>query len=126
MRAVLGSIAGLIVWTVVNMGIISLFVRTDPSADYKDPKVLLEMYKSFTAVDFMIPLAAHILGLLAGLLVARAICKTTLLPIMVIASVHMAGTVINLYEYPHPIWFGIVDVIVSLLIIISFFKTRKT
>jgi hypothetical protein len=125
MRAVLGTIAGIIVSAVVNMGIIMLFIPMDPSVDFNNPEALIEMFKDFTAIDYMIPLSAHLFGLLAGLLTARAICKTSNLPLLIIVSVHMAGTVLNLYQLPHPFWFAVVDVVGPILILVAFLKKRK-
>lgn len=125
MKAVLGTILGLGASFVVNYAIILLFMPIDASVDMADPVALAEALKNFTAFDYMVPLAAHIFGLLAGLLAARAICKTSTLPIIIIMTLHMAATVLNLFSLPHPVWFAVLDIIFPLLMFIPFLKRYK-
>lgn len=54
---------------------------------------------------------AHGLGLLFGLTVARLIEKENLSPIFIIAGFMLFGTIANLFMLPHPVWFGILDVV---------------
>jgi len=125
MKAVLGTILGLAASFVVNYAIILMFMRVDASVDMHDPEALAQALKDFTALDYLVPLAAHAFGLLAGLLVARAICKTSTLPIIIIMTLHMAATVLNLFSLPHPIWFAVLDIAIPMLMFIPFLKRYK-
>jgi hypothetical protein len=125
MKTVLATILGLIASFAVNYIIILLFMRMDASVDLNDPIALAEFMKDFTAIDYMIPLSAHLFGVLAGLLTARAICKTSTLPIVIIMTLHMAATVLSLIAIPHPVWFAIIDVIGPLLLFIPIIKLYK-
>lgn len=84
MRVVLATIVGLIVGNAVNMGILGLFlpaVKVEAGVD--ETAAFLKMMESFTAVDYLIPLAAHVVGILLGLMIARFICKTSNIPIYI-------------------------------------------
>ncbi len=100
-------------------------MRMDAAVDLNDPEALAEFVKGFTTFDYMIPLSAHLFGVLTGLLTARAICKFSALPLVIVMTFHMAATVLNLIAIPHPIWFAVVDIIGPILIFIPFIKTQK-
>src|SRR5690606_23550636 len=53
---------------------------------------------------------AHGLGLLIGLLIAKAIDKTSKISLYIIAGFFLVGTFMNLFMIPHPMWFAIADV----------------
>lgn len=126
MKIILGTVFGLLASFFVNYLIIVLFTHVDTAIDLNDPKVLAEFVKGFTALDHMVPLAAHLFGVLAGLLTARAICKTSALPLVIVMTFHMAATVLNLFAISHPVWFAVVDIIGPMLIFIPFIKTQKS
>jgi len=53
---------------------------------------------------------AHGIGLLLGLLIARAIDKGSKISLFIIAGFFLVGTFMNLFMIPHPMWFAIADV----------------
>mgnify|MGYP000664889487 CR=1 FL=1 len=59
---------------------------------------------------------AHGIGLLIGLIIARAIDKETLYAQYLLAGFLLLGTIANLAQIPHPLWFTIADVGVVLAI----------
>lgn len=126
MRIVLATIIGLIVGNGINMAIISFGMPVQVEAGADQYEAIREMMKSFTVVDFMIPLAAHVLGILAGLIVARLICKTSNIPIYIIGALHILGTIVNIFMIPAPTWFIIVDLILPIIIIVYFLRTKKS
>lgn len=126
MRIVLATIVGLIVGNGVNMAIISFGMPVQIETGADQYEALLEMMKSFTAMDYMIPLAAHIFGILTGLIAARLICKTSNIPIYIVGGLHIVGTVINIFMIPAPGWFIVVDLILPILIILFFLRTKKS
>lgn len=125
MRVVLATIIGLIVGNVVNMGILSLFIPVEVMPGADENAAFLKAMESFTTVDYLIPLAAHGFGLLSGLLVARLICKTSNIPIYIVGILHLIGTIIVQFMIPAPVWFHIVDVILPIIIILYFLRTKK-
>ncbi|MDG1333310.1 MAG: hypothetical protein P8P74_13325 [Crocinitomicaceae bacterium] len=70
MRIALATILGIAASWAANMGILQAFMpKVEEGADQY--AAMLEMIESFTAVDYLNPLAAHVFGVLAGLIVAR-------------------------------------------------------
>lgn len=126
MRVVLATIIGLIVGNVVNMGIITLFITVDVVPGEDQNAAFLKVMESFTAIDYLIPLAAHVFGILAGLIVARLICKTSNIPIFIIGILHLIGTIIAQFMIPAPAWFNVVDLILPIIIILYFLRTKKS
>ena len=53
---------------------------------------------------------AHGIGLLLGLLIAKAIDKGSKISLYIIAGFFLIGTVSNLFMIPHPMWFAIADI----------------
>lgn len=126
MKIVLATILGIVASWGVNMGILQVFmpVKVEEGADQY--AAMLEMIGSFTAVDYLIPLSAHVFGVLAGLIVARLICKTSNVPIYIIGGLHMLATVINIFMIPAPVWFIIADLVLPIIIILYFLRTKKS
>lgn len=126
MRIALATIVGFIVANGLNMGILELFVPYEAAPGVDPNEAMLEAMKSFTTVDYLIPLAAHVFGILAGLFVARLICKTSNIPIYIIGGLHLLGTIMVHFMIPGgPTWFIIVDFILPILIILYFLRTKK-
>lgn len=125
MRIVLATILGLAASWAVNMGILMTFmtVEVEPGADQYE--AMLKVFEKFTAVDYLVPLAAHVFGILGGLIVARLICKTSNVPIYIIGGLHMLATVYNIFVIPAPTWFIIVDLVLPIIIILYFLRTKK-
>jgi hypothetical protein len=59
---------------------------------------------------------AHGLGLLIGLLIAKAIDKTSKISLYIIAGFFLIGTIANLSMIPHPMWFAVADIAVIALV----------
>jgi hypothetical protein len=125
MRIVLATIVGWAVSVVVNLGILEFFMPVKVEEGVDQYEVITEMMKSFTFGDFLVPLSAHILSILFGLIVARLICKTSNIPIYIVGGLHMLGTVINIIWLTPPLWFIIVDITLPILIILYFLRTKK-
>jgi hypothetical protein len=127
MRIVLATILGLAASWGVNMGILNFFMPVSAKAETsaEQYEAMLKAIESFTAVDYLIPLAAHVFGVLAGLIVARLICKTSNIPIWIVGGLHMLGTVVNIFMIPAPTWFIIVDLVLPIIIILYFLRTKK-
>ena len=125
MRVVLATILGFIVGNAVNMGIIKLFVPVEATPGVDPNEAMMKVFESFTTVDYLIPLAAHVLGIIAGLLVARLICRTSNVPIYIIGGLHFLGTILVQFMIPAPTWFHIVDLALPIIIILYFLRTKR-
>ena len=129
MRIVLASIIGVAVSFGANIAVLfigtMLRLFTAPKMDLSQ-EGLEAIYQPLQFGDYVVPLLAHLLGLLSGLLVARSICKTSSIPIFVVAGLHLIGVAFNLYEIPHPSWFALVDVIAPLLLAYLFINKVKS
>lgn len=125
MRVVLATIIGLIAGNLVNSAIINLGISV-PVAPGEDAfEAIRAAAKHFTTMDFMVPLAAHVLGIFVGLVIARLICKTSNIPIYIISILHLLGTLVMWILIPSPTWFMAVDLGLPILIIIYFLRTKK-
>ncbi len=129
MRIVIASIVGVGVSIVVNLTILFLGTLlqlfTSPSFD-GTPEGLEQLYQPLQFRDYIVPMLAHLLGLLSGLVAARSICKTSSIPIFVVAGLHLIGVAFNLYETPHPTWFAMIDVFAPVLLAYLFINKVKT
>lgn len=128
MRIVLGTIIGLIVANAVNFGIVMISMSTTTAmqgVDMNNPEQFLEAMKNMTTADYILPLVAHLIGLLAGLIVARAICKKSRIPIYIIAGLNLVAVIYNLSTIPHPTWFAVIDVAGAAIIPLFFLRNRK-
>ena len=125
MRVVLATILGAIISSAVNMGILKIFIKVEVKPGEDEFSAMLEVIKTFTTVDYLIPLAAHFFGILLGLIVARFICKTSNIPIYIVGALHMIGVIWSYFWIPAPTWFTIVDFVLPILIIIYFLRTKK-
>lgn len=125
MKIVLATILGFIASMGVNMAIINFGIPVTVEAGGDMDAARLKVMESFTAMEYLIPLSAHIFGVLIGLIVARLICKTSNIPIYIVGGLHMLGTVIVSFMIPAPVWFNIVDLILPLLIILYFLRTKR-
>ena len=127
MKVFLATLFGAIASFIVNIGIVMVGHLINPVVlDMSDPDAMLEAFRSMNTYDFIIPMIAHIFGVLAGLIVARAICKISVVPIFIVAGLHMLGVIVNLIQLPHPMWFAVIDVILPILIVIPFIRKVKT
>jgi len=59
---------------------------------------------------------AHGLGLLIGLLIPKAIDKTSKISLYIIGGFFLVGTIANLSMIPHPMWFAIADITIIALV----------
>jgi len=116
-RNVLAVIAGLIVGSLVNMGLIilgSAVVPPPAGVDVMDPESIKASMHLFGAQHFVFPFLAHALGTLVGAFVAALIGvsrKVTLA--LIVGGFFLAGGVLNAFMLPAPTWFLALDLIVA-------------
>ncbi|WNC72345.1 hypothetical protein RGQ13_19840 [Thalassotalea psychrophila] len=115
---ILNSIAilgGLVLGSVVNMGLISLggeIVPPPAGADVSTMEGLEKAMPLFMPKHFVFPFLAHSLGTLAGAVFAAKVAVTHKLIIaFVIGVAFLAGGIAMVISLPSPIWFNSLDLI---------------
>jgi hypothetical protein len=112
-RNILAVIAGGIVGSVVNMGIIMISGSVIPppgGADVTTMEGLQASLHLFEPRHFLMPFLAHALGTFAGALVAALIAANhKMLFALVIGVFFLAGGIGNVLLLPSPVWFTVVD-----------------
>lgn len=114
-RNILAVIAGAVVGSLVNMGIIMVSGSIIPPPEGVD-NTTVEGLKAgihlFQPKHFLFPFLAHALGTFVGALVTAFIAKNRkLLFAMIIGVFFLAGGIGNVLMLPSPLWFTLVDLI---------------
>ena len=114
-RNTLAVLAGVVVGSVVNMGLIMVsgkVIPPPPGANVTTAEGLKASIHLFEPRHFVFPFLAHALGTLAGACLTAALAatrKTTLA--LVIGIVFLAGGVASAFMLPAPLWFIAVDLL---------------
>lgn len=114
-RSALAIIAGLIVGSVVNMGIVLISSAVIPLPEGIDP-TNMESLKAGIALfgpqHFVMPWLAHALGTLVGAMVAAKIALQNKKRFaLIIGFFFLAGGIANTFMLPAPAWFVAVDLL---------------
>lgn len=108
-------IAGLIIGSVVNMGIIMIsgsIISPPEGADVTTIEGLKESIHLFQPRHFILPFLAHALGTLAGAFFASLIAANHKMKFaLAIGVFFLIGGVANAFMLPAPTWFIVVDLI---------------
>jgi hypothetical protein len=112
-RNILAVIAGLVVGSMVNMGIIAISSSIIPPPEGADVTTMDGLKASmhlFQPRHFIFPFLAHALGTLVGAIIAGMIAATHKMKFALsIGLIFMIGGIINVVMLPSPLWFTIVD-----------------
>lgn len=115
LRNILAVIAGLVLGSVINMGIISLngvIIPFPDGVDVTDMESLSASMYLFRPIDFLFPFLGHAIGTLAGAFIAAKIAVSRKMAFsMVIGLFFLAGGVYMISILPSPTWFNVVDII---------------
>ncbi|MBD1395663.1 hypothetical protein H9Q13_00665 [Pontibacter sp. JH31] len=113
LRNILAVLAGLIVGSVVNMGIIMVSESIIPppnGADVTTMEGLTASMHLFEPKHFLMPFLAHALGTFAGAFLAALIAANHKMKFALgIGFFFLAGGITNVFLLPSPVWFAIVD-----------------
>ncbi|HEU4852574.1 MAG TPA: hypothetical protein VFT37_10525 [Telluria sp.] len=114
-RNILAVIAGLLIGSTVNMGLISFSASAIPppaGADVTTMEGLKASMHLFEPKHFLFPFLAHALGTFAGAAVAACLAASYKLQMaMTIGGVFLAGGIAAVVMLPSPMWFDAVDLI---------------
>ncbi len=111
----LAVIAGLVIGSIINMGIImisSAIIPPPNGADITTMEGLKATMHLFEPMHFLFPFLAHAIGTLVGAIIACkfAVSKKKSMA-LIVGVVFLIGGAINVYLLPSPIWFNSVDLI---------------
>ena len=127
LRNILAIVAGAVVGSVVNMGIIMVSSSIIPPPEGVD-NTTVEGLKAgihlFQPKHFLFPFLAHALGTFVGALLTALIASTRkMLFAMIIGVFFLVGGITNVLMLPSPLWFTIVDLAVAYLPM-AYFATK--
>lgn len=116
-RNILAIIGGIILGSVVNMGIITIsgsIIPPPEGADVTTTEGLKEAMHLFQPKHFIMPFLAHALGTFAGALLAGFIAVNRKMMIaLIIGFFFLIGGIASVFMLPSPIWFTILDLVVA-------------
>lgn len=114
-RNILALITGIIIGSIVNMGIITIsdaIIPPPEGADISTMEGLKASLHLFKPVNFIFPFLAHALGTLAGALLAAFIAtKHKMKFALGIGLFFLIGGITNILLLPSPTWFTVVDLV---------------
>ncbi len=119
LRILLSVLLGLVIGSVVNMGLIMVSGRVIPppaGADVTTMEGLKASLHLFEAKHFVFPFLAHALGTLAGAFVAGLTSPgKSAVPAYVVGACFLLGGIANVFMLPSPAWFSAVDLLAAYL-----------
>lgn len=116
-RNILAVLAGIVIGSIVNMGIITVsgsVIPPPPGVDMTTMEGLKASMHLLEPKHFIFPFLAHALGTLVGALVAALIAANSYKRIALGVSVFfLIGGIANIAMLPSPIWFTVLDLVVA-------------
>jgi hypothetical protein len=116
-RNVLAVISGVVVGSLVNMGLISIgpFVVPLPEgADVTTMENLRDSMKLFTPVNFLFPFLAHALGTLSGAFMAAKVAASRPVTFAIgIGVFFLIGGATMVSMLGGPMWFNVTDLLLA-------------
>jgi len=118
-RNVVAVLAGLIIGSVVNMGLIMVsgsIIPPPAGADVTTLEGLKAALPLFEPKHFLFPFLAHALGTLVGAFVAATIGATRREVLAYVVGVcFLVGGIMNVRMLPAPMWFNATDLVLAYL-----------
>jgi hypothetical protein len=118
-RLLLAVLLGLVVGSVINMGLIMVSGKLIPppaGANVATMEGLKASMHLFEAKHFVFPFLAHALGTFAGAFVAGVLAPgRSIVPAAIVGGLFLLGGVTNVFMLPAPAWFGAADLLLAYL-----------
>lgn len=115
LRNIIAIIAGVIIGSMVNMGLImisSSIIHPPSGADVTDMESLKSSMHLFEAKHFIFPFLAHALGTLAGAYIASLIAVSHKMKFALgVGAFFLLGGITNVFMLPSPLWFTVLDLV---------------
>ena len=116
-KNILAVISGVVVGSLVNMGLINIgpFVVPLPEgADGSTMEGLRESMKLFTPVNFLFPFLAHALGTLSGAFIAAKVAASHRMKFAIgIGACFLIGGAMAASMLGGPMWFNVADLLLA-------------
>ena len=115
-KNILAIIAGWVVGSIVNMGLIQAGHAFMPieGIDPSDMDALAAVMPSLDVKYFIFPFLAHALGTLVGAIVAGMIAASHTMKIaLTIGVLFLLGGIMVNYMLPGPTWFAVLDIVLA-------------
>ena len=116
-RNVLAVISGVVVGSLVNMGLINigpLVVSLPEGADLSTMESLRDSMKLFTPMNFLFPFLAHALGTLSGAFIAARVAASHQVKLAIgIGVFFLIGGVTMVSMLGGPMWFNVSDLLLA-------------
>ncbi len=116
-KNILAVVAGIVVGSIVNMGIIMIsgsIIPPPEGADITTMEGLKASIHFFEPKHFIFPFLAHALGTLVGAVIATKIAATRkLLMALLVGLFFLIGGTVNIAMLGGPMWFTALDIIVA-------------
>lgn len=116
-RNILAFLAGLVVGSFVNMGIILIsnyIIPAPAGADLSTEEGLIKAMPLMQPRHFIMPFLAHALGTFAGALITSALATSYRVYLaMLIAALFFAGGFYMVMILPSPLWFNLTDLLLA-------------
>lgn len=117
LKNILAVVAGLVVGSMVNMGLIMIsgsIIPPPEGGDITTMEGLQATMHLFEPKHFLFPFLAHALGTLVGAFVATKIASTKkMLMALIVGLFFLIGGTINISMLGGPMWFSALDLIVA-------------
>jgi len=114
LRNIIAVIVGVVIGSLVNMGIITISSSIIPppeGVDLSNMESLKEAMPLFGPKNFIMPFLAHALGALVGAFLAAKIAASHKMKFaLVIGGFFMLGGFMAASMLPAPMWFNVVDI----------------
>jgi len=115
LKNILAIIAGIIIGSVVNIGIIMIsgsIILPPDGADVTTSEGLKASMHLFQPKHFVLPFLAHSLGTFAGALIAAIIAANHKIKFALgIGVFFLAGGIASVFMLPSPTWFTVLDLV---------------
>jgi len=116
-KLILAVIAGIVVGSFVNMGIVNIgpsIIPLPEGADMSTMESLRESMNLFTPINFLTPFLAHALGTLVGAFVTAKLAKIHGLKLaLVVGAFFLAGGIAAVIMLGGPTWFKVTDLLLA-------------
>ena len=115
LRNILAVVAGIIIGSLVNMGLVSFGPNIIPPPEGMDPtdmESIKEFMPQMEFRHFIFPFLAHALGSLAGAFTAATLALSKHMTLgLIIGAFFLIGGTMMAVQLPSPTWFNMLDLL---------------
>lgn len=115
LKNILAVIAGLLIGSVVNMGLIMVSGKVIPPPEGADVTTMEGLKASMHLMQpkhFLFPFLSHALGTFVGAALAATLAASHKMRwAIVVGIIFLVGGIANVFMLPSPMWFNVVDLV---------------